>query len=162
VHTCAPDDAAAAHRILTALEIEAVKSARPTPAADDLISTIRSSGRTLTVVSNNSADAIARYCLDHDLGYRITHIVGRDPDTTLMKPDPHLINVALAALRATPAEAVFIGDSPSDITAGHLARVPVIGYANKPGKGARLAESAADAVTGGLLHISAALTDTKA
>ena len=162
VRTRAPDSSPAAHGMLTALEIEAVKSARPAPATDELISTARSSGRTVTVVSNNSAHAISRYCLDHGLGDWVTHIIGRDPDTALMKPDPHLINLALATLRAKPAEAVFIGDSPSDIAAGHLAGVPVIGYANKPGKGSRLVESGADAVTGSLLHISAALVDTKA
>lgn len=163
VHARAPDSSIAAHRMLTALEIAAVRSARPTPGADVLIATARSTGRTVTVVSNNSADAISLYCLDHGLGHQLSHIIGRDPNTALMKPDPHLINVALAALASTPAEAVFVGDSVTDVTAGHLAGVPVIGFANKPGgKAAKLSGCGADAVTASLLHISDALIATKA
>ncbi len=163
MHVRAPGDSVAAHRMLTALETAAVRSARPAPGADELIATARATGRTVTIVSNNAADAISLYCLAHGLEDQISHIIGRDPDAALMKPDPHLINVALAALAARPAEAVFVGDSVTDVAAGHLAGVPVIGFANKPGgKATRLYESGADAVTASLLHISDALLATKA
>jgi HAD superfamily hydrolase (TIGR01509 family) len=161
IHACAPDDSVAAHAMLTALELAAVKSARPTPGADDLIATARSTARTVTVVSNNSAEAITLYCRDHGLSHQISHVVGRDPNTALMKPDPHLINAALATLRARPDESVFVGDSVTDVTAGHLAGVPVIGFANRRGKGATLSGGGADAVTATLLHISDALVVTK-
>jgi predicted HAD superfamily phosphohydrolase YqeG len=46
----------------------AAKSAQPTPGAADLVGTARSAGLTVTVVSNNSADAISLYCLDHGVG----------------------------------------------------------------------------------------------
>jgi phosphoglycolate phosphatase-like HAD superfamily hydrolase len=115
----------------------------------------------VTVVSNNAADAISLYCLDHGLGDQVSLVVGRDPDVALMKPDPHLINVALAALGARLDESVFVGDSVTDVAAGHLAGVSVIGFANKPGNGALLTDSGANAVTASLLHISEALTATK-
>jgi phosphoglycolate phosphatase len=117
----------------------------------------------VTVVSNNAAEAISLYCIDHGFEDQLSHIIGRDPDAALMKPDPHLINVALAELGARPAEAVFVGDSVTDVAAGHLAGVPVIGFANKPGgKAASLYGCGADAVTASLLHISDALVATKA
>jgi len=51
---------------------------------------------------------------------------------------------------------VFIGDIPSDVGAGHAARVPVVGYANKPGKAERLAK--ADAIITSMADLAAALT----
>jgi phosphoglycolate phosphatase-like HAD superfamily hydrolase len=63
-------------------------------------------------------------------------------------------------LNADPAEAFFVGDSPSDVPAGHLAGVAVIGFANKPGKADSLAHAGADAVTTSLPEISAALRTT--
>jgi HAD superfamily hydrolase (TIGR01509 family) len=162
VHATAADSSVQAHHMLTALEMAAVRSARATPGADELIAAARSTGRTVTVVSNNSADAISLYCLDQGLGDQVSLVVGRDPDVALMKPDPHLINVALAGLGARPDESVFVGDSVTDVAAGHLAGVPVIGFANQPGKAARLSECGADAVTGTLLHISRELVETKA
>jgi N-acetyl-D-muramate 6-phosphate phosphatase len=161
VHATAPGSSVPAHHLLTALEMAAVRSARPTPGASELIAAAQSTGRTVTVVSNNSADAISLYCLDHGLGDQFTLIVGRDADAALMKPDPHLINLALAALRASPNESVFVGDSVTDVAAGHLAGVSVIGFVNKPGKGALLTDSGANAVTASLLHISDALVATK-
>ena len=51
-----------------------------------------------------------------------------------MKPSPYLVRAAVGILDAHPAECTFVGDSTSDMLAGRLAGVPVIGYANKPGK----------------------------
>jgi HAD superfamily hydrolase (TIGR01509 family) len=158
VHARAEGSSIAANRMLTELEIAAVRTARPTPGAVELIAAARASGRTVTVVSNNSADAITLYCLDHGLGSQLSNIVGRDPNAALMKPNPHLVHVAIAQLTAESSQCVFVGDSPSDVIAGHMAGVPVIGYANKPGKSAWLEASGADAVTDALDHITAALT----
>lgn len=49
------------------------------------------------------------------------------------------------------------GDSPSDVLAGRLGGVSVIGYANKPGNTDALAHASADATTTRLAEISAAL-----
>jgi phosphoglycolate phosphatase-like HAD superfamily hydrolase len=55
------------------------------------------------------------------------------------EPSPNQAGPAL--LNADPVQAVFLGDSPSDIEAAHAAGVRCVGYANKPGKQARLLAS---------------------
>ena len=42
---------------------------------------------------------------------------------------------AVGILDAHPAECAFVGESTTDMLAGRVAGVPVIGYANKPGQG---------------------------
>ena len=74
-----------------------------------------------------------------------------------MKPDPHLVEVALTTLGARPGECIFVGDSVTDVTADHMAGVAVIGYANRPGKDRQLANARANAVADSLDDISAAL-----
>jgi phosphoglycolate phosphatase-like HAD superfamily hydrolase len=77
----------------------------------------------------------------HQLGQRgsrldpVDGIVGRDEsDPELMKPSPYLVRGAVSILDAHPAECAFVGDSTSDMLAGRLAGVPVIGYADKPAR----------------------------
>jgi beta-phosphoglucomutase-like phosphatase (HAD superfamily) len=76
-----------------------------------------------------------------------------------VKPAPHLVRIALAALEANPDECVFVGDSMTGVVAGHNATVQVIGYANRPAKVAQLAGARADGVTASLKDIAAALLD---
>jgi beta-phosphoglucomutase-like phosphatase (HAD superfamily) len=57
-------------------------------------------------------------------------------------------------------ECAFIGDTPTDVLAGHLAGVPVIGYANKPGKVETLTRVQAATVTTRLAEITTALRAT--
>lgn len=150
-----------AQRILTNLETDAVRTARPTDGATELIATARATGRTVTVVSNNSGVAIAAYLGSHELAGDITAIVGRDDcDPAHLKPSPYLVLKALRQLDAQPSDCALVGDSPSDITAGHQASVAVIGFANKPGKHDRLAHAGAEAVTTRLADISTALRTT--
>ena len=74
-------------------------------------------------------------------------MIGRDPrQPSLLKPSPDSIIRALAHLDLPPAHAVFVGDSTSDVDAGHAAGLPVVGYANKPGKDQRLRAAGADAI----------------
>ena len=56
----------------------------------------------------------------------------------------------------------MIGDSTTDVLAGLLAGVAVIGYANKPGKAGALAEARAAAVTDELSTVTAAMKATAA
>jgi phosphoglycolate phosphatase-like HAD superfamily hydrolase len=84
-------------------------------------------------------------------------LAGRDDsDPELMKPSPYLVWAAVGILDAHPAECAFVGDSTTDMLAGRLAGLPVIGYANKPGKTELLRQAGADAVTTGLDEITTA------
>jgi beta-phosphoglucomutase-like phosphatase (HAD superfamily) len=155
----ASDDAAiTAQHLLTALEIRAVKTAQPTPGAADLIITAYRTGRTVTIVSNNSGAAITAYLADHRLTDYIRAVVARDDhDQDRMKPSPYRVREAVSMLGGEGRECAFIGDSESDVLAGHLAGVPVIGYANKPEKTDALTRAKAATVTTSLAEITTAL-----
>jgi phosphoglycolate phosphatase len=91
----------------------------------------------------------------HSRGY-IRAIVARDDhDPDRMKPDPYRVRAAVGMLGAENAECVLVGDATADVFAGLLAGVPVIGYANKPGRAQALAEVQAAAVTADHAEIAA-------
>ncbi len=68
-------------QLLTAYETRTIPTAEPAPGSADLITTARKTGRTVTVVSNNSGPAIAAYLADHQLtGYVRGVVAGDDSD----------------------------------------------------------------------------------
>lgn len=152
------DAAMCAQQLLTAFETRAIPSAEPTKGSADLIVTACQTGRTVTIVSNNSGAAIAAYLADHRLTGYIRAVVARDDhDPERMKPSPYRVREAVSLLDAENAECAFIGDTASDVMAGHLAGVTVIGYANKPGKVEALTDAQAAAIITELAEITAAL-----
>lgn len=129
------------------LEVQAVATAPETPGARTAIEALIASGRTVTIVSNNSAAAVRHYLDIHGLSELISQISARESaDTQLLKPDPFLIRRVNDGLGARPSACVMIGDSETDIDAARAAGTAVIGYANKPGKCVRLQRRGADAV----------------
>lgn len=153
-----PEAAVLAQQHLTRLELRAAGSAKPTPGADELLTVARDTGRTVAIVSNNSGAAVSAYLRAHGLTQHVAAVIGRDDhDPQRMKPSPGRVWQAVSALDATRDECTLIGDSLSDVQAGHLAGVAVIGFANKPGKAGELTEAGADAVVTRLGLISAAL-----
>lgn len=140
------DHAEPIQRMLASIEAEAVKSASPTPYAHDVLISVARSGRRISIVSNNSEQAIRAYLRLHALEQYIFSIAARDHNPSLMKPSPYLIDHAVAELDQEAARGVLVGDSVSDIAAAREARIPSIGYANNPGKDKRLANAGADAI----------------
>jgi phosphoglycolate phosphatase len=156
--TVSPDAAMTAQQLLTAFKTRAIPTAEPTRGSADLIVTANRTGRTVTIVSNNSSAAIAAYLADHQLTGHIRAIVARDDhDPDRMKPDPYRVLAAIGMLGAENSECVLVGDTTADVFAGLLAGVSVVGYANKPGKAQALADVQAAAVTADLTEITAAL-----
>jgi len=74
-----------------------------------------------------------------------------------MKPDPSSILAALSAAGGAASAAVYVGDSLTDIAAAHAAGMPVVAYANRPGKAERFTEARADAVVASMGEIATAL-----
>jgi HAD superfamily hydrolase (TIGR01509 family) len=143
-------------RALTAAELTAVRSAEPTPYADEFIRAAHQAEKRLAIVSNNSAEACRAYLAANRLQGYFTAVIGRAfAEPTRMKPDPDPVLAALTALNGEPDECTLIGDSTSDIVAAHAAGISAIGYANKPGKATRLI--AADAMITGIDALVAAL-----
>ncbi len=127
-------------------EVEAISSAEPTAGTEDLIQAWHTSGRPIAIVSNNSVLAINTYLDLYDLRTAIDYASARaSPDTSLLKPSPHLLYQAIDALNVASDYCVFVGDSLSDIKTARVANIRSVGLANKPGKINLLAT--ADAIT---------------
>lgn len=150
--------AARADDVLRAAELDAVDSSAPTPGAAEVIHACQVAGLPVAVVSNNSELAIRRYLQAHGLEQLVRVVAGRPvgrPD--LMKPHPYLLDRTLRALDIAPAEALFVGDSTTDIEAAQRASVRVVGYANKPGKAERLTSAGATVVIDHMQHLADAI-----
>jgi HAD superfamily hydrolase (TIGR01509 family) len=132
---------------LTRAEVQAVASAQITSGVTDLIDRVTGRGQQWAVVSNNSAESIAQFCTRKDFARTPCLIVGRAKgEPHLMKPNPFALHRALEILGTPARDAVFVGDSVSDIQAGRAAGIPTIGYANKPTKPKLLSTALADVV----------------
>lgn len=119
----------------TAYECDAIRSARPTPGAHRLIRDWHQTSRPLAVVSNNSRMAIENYLALHGLSALVDSISGRSCiDINRLKPSPDLVQAALSAVDSQASDAIFIGDSLTDIHAGRAAGVTCLAFANRPQK----------------------------
>ena len=142
-----PALAASVEAELAKIESAAVTTAVPTSYAHDAITACRESGRSVAVVSNNSAIAIRAYLEAHDLAHQVVAVAARTgADPSILKPSPYLIKEAAAALGASPSACAVVGDSLTDIQAAHSARAFSIGYASKPGMHERMTQAGTGAV----------------
>jgi len=156
--TISPALAADTEAAMTEQEINAVPAAEPTPGVHAVITSCRESGRTITVVSNNSERAVRAYLTRHALNGPIATIIARtSPDPGLLKPRPHLLHQAITAAHADPAACTLVGDQVSDIDAARQAGTHSIGYANAPGKLDTFANAGADAIVTSLAPLALAL-----
>lgn len=154
---CNPELTTAVEDALSALELQAVESATPTPHGHDVIRSAGEVGVPVAIVSNNSGHAVSAYLSAHGLAEQVERVIGRPyarPD--LMKPDPWMVLDAVRAVGGKPAECVLVGDSITDIEAARAAGVHVVGYANRPRKVVPFA--IADAVITTMADVVAALS----
>ncbi|WP_234320399.1 HAD family hydrolase [Streptomyces sp. SBT349] len=152
-----PELVAYADAVLTELETEAALLARLNPEILDVLDACANSGRTVLLVSNNAGRAIGAYLDRAGLTDRVGGVFGRVPgEPASMKPSPRLLLDAMG--ETAPERCVFIGDAVRDVEAGDAAGVRTIGYANKPGKVAKLTGAGAAVVVESLLPLAAALT----
>ncbi|MFD5467056.1 HAD family hydrolase [Kitasatospora sp. NPDC127059] len=153
-----PDLTESTDAALAALEAEAVRAARPTPGGESVLHACARTGRLVSVVSNNAGTAIEAYLTEHGLSGYAAGIFGRAPgDPSSMKPNPRLLLEAMEAEGTGPEYCIFIGDASRDVEAGAAAGIPTIGYANKPGKGAKLAAAGAVVIVDSMELIADAL-----
>lgn len=143
---------------LVELERKAVVSAAPTAGSERVLRVAAERGVVVRIVSNNSRQAISDYVAAQHLGPLVQGVHGRPhgrPDR--MKPDPFTVHEALSEAGVSGLAAVLIGDSASDVAASSAAGVRCVGYANKPGKAARLRAAGATAITGDMHEVAQAL-----
>jgi HAD superfamily hydrolase (TIGR01662 family) len=137
----------AVERQLRQLEVEAVTYAPATPGAAAAMESLVEAGHTLSIVSNNSAEAVDAYLSLHGLRHLVSNISARArSDPGLLKPSPHLLEQAIESLGVKPNQCVMVGDSVSDIEAACRAGTAIVAYANKPGKRERFGLHHPDAI----------------
>ncbi|KAB8167008.1 HAD hydrolase-like protein [Streptomyces sp. 3MP-14] len=143
---------------LTAEEVSAAASARPTPYAGTLIAALAGRGRRVAIATNNSPLAAARYLERQRLaGYVAGRVYGRTADLDLLKPHPDSVLRALAGTGADPARSLMIGDSLADHAAATAAGVPFLGYALDDAGEHALRAAGAECVVRSLQWVLAAL-----
>ena len=129
------------------LEVQAVRFAPLTPDSREVVQRLANGGHSISIVSNNSAQAVERYARIHQLTGFLAGINARCvDDPSFLKPNPHLLLDALRDRCATAGDAVMIGDSASDIRAAQAAKVSSVAFVNRPTKRQRLLQSHPDAV----------------
>lgn len=147
---------------LERLEREAVRTAPPTAPIARVLDYLASEGRSVTIVSNNSAAAVADFLRHHGLDHQVRGIAARrSADPSLLKPAPYLVELAMSNASVTAKRCVLIGDSLADLQAAHAASVPVIVYANKAGKRAWAEEHGAEAVIDSMAELVNAVSATR-
>lgn len=120
---------------LIRFEIAAVQVSKAERAGVDAICVGQAAGYRVAIVTNNAPEAVAAFLRAEAMHQLVPVLVGRayrHPE--LMKPDPWPIRRALDELGVHPGRALLIGDSRTDIEAGHAAGVRCVAFANKPGK----------------------------
>lgn len=143
-------------------EITAARTAAPTPCGREVIIGAIEAGKSVAIVSNNSAGAIHAYLSRSRLSRYRLPVSGRAyarPD--LMKPNPEPILAAAKLANASPTDSVLIGDSMADIDGARAAGVSVIGYANRPEKVNRFADAQADVVITSMGEAANALVELR-
>jgi HAD superfamily hydrolase (TIGR01662 family) len=132
---------------LRRIEVESVGTAPVTPGTAAVIAQLVGAGFTVAVVSNNSNDAVQHFLAQHGLSKHVRGICARSSgDPLLLKPNPHLVDKAVHMLNVSPQDCVMVGDSITDLEAAHAAGIPLIAYANKPGKYDRFHSHGADVI----------------
>lgn len=84
----------------------------------------------LAIVSSRRSHSVNTLLIFHKLEAFFAGVVGRE-DVTHHKPHPEPLLKALAILRVTPSEAIYVGDMPEDVLAARAAKVPSIFIAGK-------------------------------
>lgn len=121
----------AAETEVTALEVEAAKTATIFDGATTALVRLRLASRGVAIVTNNAPAAVHQFQAGHPALDDIP-VFGRiDGQPEAMKPHPHLVNAAVAHYGLPTAAYVFLGDSTTDVDAGRAAGVRTIGIGDR-------------------------------
>ena len=106
------------------LETEASRGKELYPYAREVLRDLKDRGLKVAIITRNCIGALKNVFPDMD-DY-VDSVVTRD-DVARVKPHPEHVAAVLAALNATPDEAVLVGDHPTDIAAGLAIGTQTIG-----------------------------------
>jgi len=95
------------------------------PGVLEAIQGFHHNGHPMAIVTSKSNGMMDRALDFVGIAPFMTLAVGAD-STPRHKPDPYPVNFALQHLGYSPAEAIFVGDSPHDVNAGNAAGVKTV------------------------------------
>ncbi|EMD28320.1 HAD family hydrolase [Amycolatopsis azurea] len=152
--SCGPNAAYVVERQLSRFEGEAVAQVSPAPGVVEVLREWVAQGFTVTIVSNNSVDAIRSFLGLHELAEDLRRISARTTsDPAHLKPHPALIDAAVKALGTSPRQCVMVGDSAADVVAARAAGVASVALATTPAKRRTLAALHPDALVSALTDL---------
>jgi len=150
-----PNLGAALDAELTSIELAAVAGATVPGYVHEALAACRDSGRTSAVIGRQAADAVGTYLAKHGLSDQTGCVIalGTYPPGHLQSLN-HMIEDAIGALGATPAECAFITASPAGVDAAHTVGTQPIGYARTPADREHLAEAGATCIIPSLADLT--------
>ena len=105
------------------------------PGTEEALAELHMAGIGIALVTNKPQLATRQVLLHFGILERFGAVVGGDA-VTVMKPAPEALFLAMEQLGATPAEALMVGDSVTDVQAARNAGIPVVlirgGYSQQP------------------------------
>ena len=132
-------------RACTNAEVACARTSQPSPEIRWFLEQATQRDIPLAVVSNNSEEAVRTFLDRFAWSDRFAAYACRTPETSrLLKPHPFLVIAATRLVDVEPANCVFIGDSVSDVHAGHAAAVKTIGLAKSDARRVELTCAGAD------------------
>jgi beta-phosphoglucomutase-like phosphatase (HAD superfamily) len=114
---------------LTQCELTAIPTAQPAGYLHDLIATARESGRTVTVLSTCSVQAVRMYLARNGLDDQVGLVVARQGYDPSPADSSHLIRHALTAINADADACAVVAESPAVIEAAKSMGAATIAYA---------------------------------
>ncbi|MFE5026755.1 SAV_2336 N-terminal domain-related protein [Streptomyces sp. NPDC056656] len=127
---------------LDAIELRALRTARPTREADALVRTLNATGHPVSVVSDVSPHVISAHLQNRSLAVR-AGIHGRADDPSLLMPNSDALRRALHQPGSPTPHGVLIGSSPAEWAAARSIGLPFIAYAPNHRTATRLSEAGA-------------------
>lgn len=122
------------------LMARAIEGLRPFPGARALLDELRARGRRLVLASSGRGGDVARILAGAGLDGAFDAVVTAS-DAERSKPDPDIVQAALAALG--PGRAVMVGDTIYDLVAARRAGIPALALRCGGAPEADLADAAA-------------------
>ena len=104
-----------------------IGAVRVFPDTRPTLEALQQQGLKLGIASNSAPRIIASTLAMADVGRYFSAVFGAD-GRLRGKPEPDTVQAAMDGLKTSPADAVFVGDSPYDIEAGFRAGVRTVGY----------------------------------
>ncbi|MFF9078771.1 helix-turn-helix domain-containing protein [Streptomyces rubiginosohelvolus] len=142
--------------LLTVHETKAARRAEPLPGVQQLFHVLTAGTWRLGVVTDHSGEAVETFLshLKPVFDQRRMNVFGRPADPRLMKPNPHGVVLASAALGADRKQTILLGESVADALAAQAAGVLFIGVAPSQRQARMLRQAGATITVGSLREVT--------